>query len=452
MPDTLSNILQISTTDQRGGAARIAWLLHQDYQARGLNSWMAVGERTSNTPQVLTIPNAPQNPVYRALLTLEKSLTPHVPRIKGKNPARIFGKLAQPDHVLIALSGREDFRWNGSKKLLNLPPVTPDILHFHNMHTHYFDLSQLPTLSHRVPTVLTLHDTWTFTGHCAHFIDCTRWHTGCGQCPDLKRPPGLLRDGTAFNFQRKQEIYRSSRYTVVAPSQWLIDHAQQSILADGAVDFRVIPNRIDLTIFSSGDKAQSRAQLALPQDAVVLLYAVAHAVRYNPYKDYTTIRTAIEYVKQNMPDRKIHFVGIGGTAPPEQHNNLTLQFIPYQSDPRILAAYYRAADIFIHAARAETAGITLLEAQACGTPVIATAVGGIPEQIVDGITGFLVPGGGGGTMAAQIQNLLTTPGQLAAFSTQAAAHARQHFGLSGMVEGYLALYNEIIENQKVQPG
>src|SRR5439155_7431909 len=72
---------------------------------------------------------------------------------------------------------------------------------------------------------------------------------------------------------------------------------------------------------------------------------------------------------------------LGDAAPAEQIGASELRFVPYRSDAETVARYYQAADIYVHAARADTFPSTVLEALACGTPVVATAVGGIPEQV-----------------------------------------------------------------------
>ena len=95
--------------------------------------------------------------------------------------------------------GREDFDFLYSKHLLELTGSRPDLVHCQNLHGGYFDLRVLAEISHQVPLFLTLHDCWSFTGHCAHSFDCERWQTGCGSCPYLSNPPAvraIARDGT----------------------------------------------------------------------------------------------------------------------------------------------------------------------------------------------------------------------------------------------------------------
>ena len=76
----------------------------------------------------------------------------------------------------------------------------------------------------------------------------------------------MRRDNTARNWLRKQQIYRESSIFVAAPSRWLLERAEASILSEAIVGTRLIPNGVDLSIFRPGEKAAARAALDLPQD------------------------------------------------------------------------------------------------------------------------------------------------------------------------------------------
>ena len=97
---------------------------------------------------------------------------------------------------------------------------------------------------------------------------------------------------------------------------------------------------------------------------------------------------------------------LGEASPPERIGDVEIRFVPYLKDPRKVARYYQAADLYLHPARADTFPTTILEALACGIPVVATAVGGIPEQVMEGQTGFLVPVGDARALARRVIDLL----------------------------------------------
>ena len=93
----------------------------------------------------------------------------------GEERSRRQRALRDPGVLLDAARGREDFRFPASHRVLELPPKPPDVLHLHNLHGGYFDLRVLPELSQGQPTVVTMHDEWLYTGHCAYTLDSERW-------------------------------------------------------------------------------------------------------------------------------------------------------------------------------------------------------------------------------------------------------------------------------------
>jgi len=132
----------------------------------------------------------------------------------------------------------------------------------------------------------------------------------------------------------------------------------------------------------------------------------------------------------------------------ERVDKLEIRFVPYQEDPTTVARYYQAADVYVHAARADTAPISISEAMGCGTPVVATAVGGIPEQVEDARTGFLVPLGNAEALASRITQLLLDEALKRSMGMQAAKSARYRFNFDQQVDGYLNWYEEIIRDTK----
>lgn len=87
------------------------------------------------------------------------------------------------------------------------------------------------------------------------------------------------------------------------------------------------------------------------------------------------MRAAIALVAERCTGQKILFIAVGENAPPEQIGKAEILFVPYQKDSKVVAAYYQVADIYLHAAKADTFPTTILKALACGTPVVATSVG-----------------------------------------------------------------------------
>ena len=438
-------VFQVSTFDRGGGAEKVAWNLFRAYRQFGFPSWLAVGYKCSNDPDVLLVPNDDCRSRWaRAWITVGNVLSPLVGKVRvARRLRKGLQLLGQPRRLLEIHRGHEDFDFPGTWRLLDLPPERPDIVHCHNLHGGFFDLRALPWLSHQVPVVLTLHDAWLLSGHCAHSFGCERWKTGCGNCPDLTIYPSIKRDATAYNWQRKRDIYAKSRLYVATPSLWLMKKVEESILSPAIVEKRVIPNGIDLSVFRPGNKELARASLGLPQNVSILLF-VGHGTRSNPWKDYTTMESALVRVASKNKRRKLIFLCLGEKQPEERFGVARIRFVGYQKDPMKVAQFYQAADVYIHAARAETFPNTVLEALACGIPVVATAVGGIPEQVEDGKTGFLVPPKDAEMMASRIEQLLSNDELRKEMGTQAVKSARSRFDIEQQVSKYLDWYKEIL--------
>jgi glycosyltransferase involved in cell wall biosynthesis len=377
-------ILQISTSDVGGGAEAVALSLHRGLRERGHEAVLAVGFKRTQEEGVVEIGGA------------------------GSRRSRA---LRDPGVLLDGLRGHEDFRFPESRRVLELVPWTPDVVHVHNLHGGYFDPRVLPELARRARLVATLHDAWLLTGHCAHPFDSDGWLRGCGDCPHLDTYPPLVRDGTAFNLERKRSIYTDLELTAVTPSRWLMEMVERSVLAPAAARRTTIPNGVDLSVFTPG----------VPQGRSGLVFA-AQGGRTNQFKDYTTLEDALGRLK-----RPVEVVVLGD--PPVSAEEV--------------AGRLRAADLYVHPSRADTFPSGVLEALACGTPVVASRVGGIPEQLTDE-TGVLVESGDPAALAAAIEGLLADPARRQRMGAAAAADARQRFSLERQLDAYLDLYSDAV--------
>lgn len=438
-------ILQVNTWDVGGGAAKVAWDLFAAYRLAGYSSWLAVGRKYSSDPDVLRIP--PNREFYGAwshfwwgVYSRSQQLNHHGASLLS----RLARSLAEPVGFLNYYRGVDDFHFPGTARLLRLAPQRPTIVHGHNLHGGYFDLRMLPWLSRQVPVVLTLHDAWLLSGHCAHSFDCERWMIGCGHCPDLTIDPPIRRDATRFNWWQKHEIYTKSRLYVATPSQWLMRKVERSMLAPAVVEARVVPNGVDLSIFHPADRRAERTALGLPQEAGVLLFA-ANSIRANMWKDFQTLRDAVALAAEYLDEQRLVLIALGEDAPRERVGRAEVRFVPYQEDPEVVASYYQAADVYVHAARADTFPNTVLEALACGTPVVSTAVGGISEQIEDTRTGFLVPVGDATGLATRLVQVLSNDALKQRMGLEAAESARHRFDLQRQIDTYLQWYRQLIE-------
>jgi glycosyltransferase involved in cell wall biosynthesis len=402
-------ILHISTADRGGGAEAVALSLHRGLRARGHEAWLAVGYRRTDEQGVVEI---------------------------GGSGSRRRRALTDPGVLLDVARGHEDFRFPASRRVLDLVPATPDVVHVHNLHGGYFDLRALPELARRASLVATLHDAWLLTGHCAHPLDSDGWLRGCGNCPHLDTYPALHRDGTAFNLARKRAIYEGLELAVVTPSRRLMDMVERSILASAVVRREVIPNGVDLERFAPGDRARARRELSVAPDVPLLVFA-AQGGRANEFKDFPTLRAALARLES-----PVVAVALGDpTADEERVGQATLRAVGSVPSEDV-ARWLQAADLYVHPSRADTFPNGVLEALACGTPVVGSRVGGIPEQVRNE-TGILVEPGDPAALAAAIEFLLADLSRRERMSAAAAEDARARFSVDRQIDAYLALHVEL---------
>jgi len=441
MSTNVGTILQVNARDVGGGAERVAAALSEAYRRRGLHAYLAVGHAFGDDRDVLRVSMGEgHSQWYRSW-------------------RRIADKFGGAFRALDEWRGIESFHYPATYRLPDLPPHRPDVIHAHNLHGGFFDLRALPWLSRHYPLVLTLHDAWLLSGHCSHSFDCERWRSGCGSCPDLTIYPELRRDETAYNWQRKREIYAQSRLFVATPCNWLMQRVEQSMLAPAIVASKVIPNGVDTTIFKPSNKYAARKSLDIEPDARVLLF-VASRMRENSFKDYETIRAAVRSLVEGADGSSVLLLALGDAEESMQVDALPVRSISFESDPVKVARYYQAADLYLHAAGADTFPLSILEALACGTPVIATAVGGIPEQVKSlrgddqagrwpehpeqDATGMLVARGDSASMADAANMLLDNDYLRKQIARNAAQSARSRFDIEHQCDSYLNWYEEIL--------
>jgi glycosyltransferase involved in cell wall biosynthesis len=453
-------VLHVSTSDLGGGAERVALVLMEELRRRGYRTGVAVGFKKGQDPGVVGIPNDACRGVW-ARFWVGFAEKHGGAGTKARISDTAFRLVAEPGRMLRRFCGIEDFDFPGTGRLLELSCQFPDIIHGHNLHGGFFDLRALPTLSNRKTLVLTLHDEWMFTGHCAHPFACQRWRTGCGHCPDLTIYPAIRRDMTAYNWRRKRDVYAATRLYVATPSSWLLSRVYESILAPAIVEGRVIPNGVDLTTFWPRDKRDARQELGIPADVKMLLFA-AQGLRTNPFKDYPTLQSALMRLGELGNHSDLLFVGLGDSGTSMRIGEVELRFVPFQSSPAAVALYYQAADIYVHAARAEVSPLAIVEAMACGTPVVASAVGGIPEQIkglkwagmkepaaawnrysATEANGLMVPARDADSLASALRYLLAGCDLRAQLGANASRDAAQQFDQNRQVSDYVTWYRQI---------
>lgn len=238
-----------------------------------------------------------------------------------------------------------------------------------------------------------------------------------------------------------------------------ISAAIQRILADFGVPANrlvTVRSAVDGGPFQGIDRAAARLQLA-KEWAIDPAEAVIGNVAYiTEQKDHATLIRALGLLK----DKGLHFfafiAGDGELRPAAEAlaaelglGPAHLRFLGIRKDVGQLLA---ASDIFALSSRDEGLGTSLLDAVHCGCALVATAVGGIPEIIIDGQTGLLAPAHDFTALARQLERVLRTPELLEKLRRAAAIHVAREFSLESMVNGNLAVYEELIGTASSEAG
>jgi len=220
----------------------------------------------------------------------------------------------------------------------------------------------------------------------------------------------------------------------------------------------VVSPGVDLYTFTPGQgRSAARTIVGLPQEALV----VSFVGRIQPHKGpEVLIRATSELVKHSPLLRHkliVNIIGGASGANTEEVDRLkelatwlgiddVVRFSP--PVPRAdLAQWYRAADLVVVPSYSESFGLVALEAQACGTPVVATAVGGLRTAVADGISGVLVDGHDPKAWSSVIARLLQEPQRRVLLSMGAIEHA-SHFGWDATARGTLDIYDQVITESR----
>lgn len=205
----MPTLLQINTTLNSGSTGRIAEQISLMAEDRGWNCYIAHGARYVNSSQIKSI--------------------------------QIGSKLGNIFHAVMGeFLGMHGF---GStlatyRFIQKIKKIKPDIIHLHNLHGYYLNISVLfrYLAKANIPVVWTLHDCWSFTGHCTHFEShgCYKWKTECGDCPlQMLQYKSRLIDRSKRNFRIKKKLYSNIKNLTITPvSNWLGDLVKESILKD----------------------------------------------------------------------------------------------------------------------------------------------------------------------------------------------------------------------------
>jgi glycosyltransferase involved in cell wall biosynthesis len=406
-------VLHINQSDIGGGAAIAAYRLHQGLLDRGLSSKLLVGQALTVDPLVNVI-------IQNARLNNQLSRFSSKLGLEYLNVLSTFGIPKHPFYQ------------------------EADVINFHNLHASYgwFNYLALAQLTNNKPSVLTLHDMWSFTGHCAYSYDCDRWKIGCGKCPYPNTYPKVQYDNTRIEWKLKHWVYNNSNLTIVAPSNWLTAQAKSSLL--NRYPIHCIPYGIDTEAYQPIDSYKCKEILGIPANHKVLMFGATNLKEDRKGGDL------LFQILQNLPaplKTELTLLTFGNRGE-EIAKQVGIEVISlgYLNSDRLKSIAYSAADLFIFPTRADNLPLTLQESIACGTPIVSFEIGGVPDLVRPGITGYLAPPRDIQTFCDAIIKLLADQPLRAQMSANCRKIARSEYPLDLQAQRYLQLYEQLITN------
>lgn len=259
-----------------------------------------------------------------------------------------------------------------------------DVLHLHNLHSYCINFPILFRYikKNKIKVFWTLHDCWTFTGHCPHYamIGCDRWKRGCHHCPQKREYPQSLMDSSRIMYRLKKRWFCGvENLTFITPSNWLSNQVKQSFLTEYPT--KIICNGIDLSLFCPTPSCFREKEHIAAEKKIVLGVAFGWTNRKG-------LDVFVELEKR-LPAEKYQIVLVGTDEGIDKQLPKGIISIHRTKSKRELAEIYTAANVFANPTREDTFPTVNMEALACGTPVITFDTGGSPE-IIDANCGRVV--------------------------------------------------------------
>tara|TARA_R100000027_G_scaffold61041_3_gene52137 strand:- start:184 stop:1410 length:1227 start_codon:yes stop_codon:yes gene_type:complete len=403
----MTKVLHLSTFDRINGASIAAYRLHSGLLEAGVDSAMWVQNKVTSDSEI-------QGP-GRGVAKYWSLLRPWMDRFPLL-AAGAFGDMMTSASWLP--------RWQTSV----LESERPDVLHLHWVQGGFIPVGLLRKLGAKIPIVWTFHDEWPFSG-LRHY-------------PHTNENPGRLYRRWDRKLQlKKQRVYGKVEPLAITPSAWMAQRARDSVVWK---DLRteVLPNPIDTGVFHDVDPSIARRLLKLPPDLPLVLFG-SEAGAGDPRKGFDLLR----YACRKLTDQGKRFgLVCFGNGSPGDLGAVPCFSLGWIHDDASLALAYSAADVVTLPSRMDNLPNTGVEASACGRPVVSFRVGGIPDIISDGESGYLCEPESGDELADRIGRLLDDSNLRRLMGSAARKRAEEHFSNEVVIPRFAKMYETVCGN------
>jgi len=411
-------ILHLNTFDIEGGAARAAWRLHLGLRELGTDSRMLVQTKTSGDHTVYE-----RDTEFAKWLGKFRPFLEILPTLPYRN--------RPPTHWAT--------EWMPTRIARQIESIKPDIVHLHWVCRGFMSVPDIGKL--RPPIVWTLHDSWAFTGGCHVPGSCTLYKKQCGMCPQLASTQA--EDLSRWIWEQKNKHWANTPFNIVTPSHWLADCARKSsLLSKCRTD--VIPNGIDTALYHPIPKQEARTALALPQGRKFVLISAMNAT-LDINKGFRYLESGLQQLAASGWKDKVELLVMGQTAPSVPVNTgVPVRFLGVLKDETAMRQVYSAADVTVLSSIQENLPNSIMESMACGTPVVAFNIGGIPQLIDHQVNGYLAMPFEATDLAEGIRSIISDDSGHKRLSEMARKKITTTFDAKIITQQYHALYEEVI--------
>lgn len=405
-------VFQLNKTDIQGGAARASYRLHCALRKHNVDSIMLVDISTSGDWSI----QGSKSVYFEIIIKVHLFLV-----------NLICSLLKTENHIIHSLALFKSWRINEINK------SSVDIVHLHWVQNEMLSIAEISQINK--PIVWTLHDMWAFCG-AEHLSWDNRYIDGYIYRP--KHEKGF--DLNKWTWLRKKKYWKKPIH-IVTPSSWLANCAKNSdLMKDWPIT--VIPNAIDIDRWKPVDKLLARELLSLPLNKKLLLFGAIGGGR-DYHKGFDLLLLSLQKLKNKITS--VELIIFGQLEPKESVDlGFPVHFVGHLSDDISLNLLYSAADVMLIPSRQDNLPNTGLESMACGIPVVAFDVCGLPDMVKHQYTGYLAKAFDIEDFAEGIKWVLDEDLRYEDLSRNARKFAIESFSYSVVAEKYKALYKEII--------